>query len=324
MTTTTLLLPPGDSASIGRAADLLEAGALVALPTETVYGLCADATRGEAVAGVFAAKGRPRFNPLIVHVGDLAMAREHVRFDDVAERLAARFWPGPLTLVLPRAAGSAVHPLASGGLDTLALRMPRGAMAEVIARLGRPLVAPSANPSGRISPTAAHDVMRGLSGRIAAVLDGGRAPHGLESTVVKPLAGRLVLLRPGPIGREALADAAGLPVVDPEPGSGIESPGQLLSHYAPQGRVRLDATHVEPGEALIGFGPEGAENRAEARDFVNLSPSGDLVEAAANLFAALHRFDRPEIGAIAIEPIPTTGLGEAIADRLRRAAAPRG
>ncbi|WAJ29801.1 L-threonylcarbamoyladenylate synthase [Antarcticirhabdus aurantiaca] len=324
MTTTTILLSPDDPASIGRAADLLDAGALVALPTETVYGLAADAARGEAVAAVFEAKGRPRFNPLIVHVSDLAMARRDVHLDAATERLAARFWPGPLTLVLPKAAGSAVHPLASGGLDTLALRMPRGAMADVIARLGRPVVAPSANPSGRISPTAASDVMRGLSGRIAAVLDGGRAPHGLESTVVKPLPDRLVLLRPGPIDREALADAAGLPVVDPEAGSGIESPGQLLSHYAPQGRVRLDARRVEPGEALIGFGPEGAANRAEALDFVNLSPSGDLVEAAANLFAALHRFDRPDIEAIAVEPIPATGLGEAIADRLRRAAAPRG
>lgn len=317
------LIPVTAADAEPRALALLEAGAAIALPTETVYGLVADATNGTAVAAIFAAKGRPRFNPLICHVPGLAMARRLAQIGPVAEHLAAAFWPGPLTLVLPRRSDSPVHPLATAGLATIAIRAPQGVVARLAEALGHPLAAPSANPSGRVSPTSAHQVLRGLGGRIPLILDGGPSAVGVESTIVRPEADRLVLLRAGGIDRAALAAATGLPVVDPASDAAVSAPGQLQSHYAPAGRVRLDATSVDPGEYLIAFGPNPIPGEESAARCVNLSRSGDLAEAASNLFAALAAFDAPGIGRIAVGPIPHTGLGEAINDRLRRAAAPR-
>ena len=319
----TEILSLADPQAEPRAEALLVAGELVALPTETVYGLAADSASGAAVAKIFEAKGRPRFNPLICHVDGIAMAERIAVFNDLARRLAERFWPGPLTLVLPAAADMPVHPLAMAGLQTVAVRMPRGVVARLAGRLGRPIVAPSANPSGRVTGTSAEAVARGLSGRIPLILDGGPSPVGVESTIVRPDQGRLVLLRAGAVSREELSAATGLAVEDPEDGARIAAPGGLASHYAPEGRLRLDADAIEPGEFVIAFGadrPQGLENAAA---IVNLSPSGNLREAAANLFAALSAFDSARVERIAVAPIPRTGLGEAINDRLKRAAAPR-
>lgn len=305
-----------------KALELLEAGQAIALPTETVYGLAADATRGDAVARIFEAKGRPRFNPLIVHVSDLAAAEAIATFDDAALLLARAFWPGPLTLVLPLKAQAGIHPLVTAGLETVALRMPQGPMREVIARLGRPLAAPSANMSGRVSGTTAAAVAADLGDRIALVVDGGPTRVGVESTIVKLDHGRLTLLRPGGVTIEELEAVAGVPV-ERSHGGAIEAPGMLSSHYAPQAGVRLDARQVKPGEALLAFGPERIAGAQEATAMVNLSPLGDLREAAANLFSALLELDRAAAATIAVEPIPRHGLGEAINDRLARAAAPR-
>jgi L-threonylcarbamoyladenylate synthase len=317
------LIPLADPDAEPRALDLLRAGEAVALPTETVYGLAADATNGTAVARIFAAKGRPRFNPLIAHVSGLAMARGVAEFGLVAQRLADCFWPGPLTLVLPLRPDTPVHPLATAGLATIAIRAPQGVIARLAEALGRPVAAPSANPSGRVSPTSAAQVLRGLGGRIPLILDGGPSSVGVESTIVRPEADRLVLLRAGGVDRAALAAATGLAVVDPAPDAAVSAPGQLASHYAPAGRVRLDAARVEPGEYLIAFGPDPLPGEGGAARIFNLSPAGDLAEAASNLFAALAAFDAPQIERIAVASIPNTGLGEAINDRLRRAAAPR-
>ena len=317
------LIPVAHPDAERRALDLLRAGAPVALPTETVYGLAADATNGTAVAAIFAAKGRPRFNPLICHVPGLAMARGLAEVGPVAARLADAFWPGPLTLVLPLRPDCPVHPLATAGLATIAVRAPKGVVARLAEALGRPLAAPSANPSGRVSPTSAAQVLIGLDGRIPLILDGGPSSVGVESTIVRPQADCLVLLRAGGIDRAALAAASGLPVVDPAPDAALSAPGQLASHYAPSGRVRLDATRVEPGEYLIAFGPDPLPGEETAARVVNLSRTRDLAEAASNLFAALASFDSPAIERIAVAPIPHAGRGEAINDRLRRAAAPR-
>lgn len=315
----TLRLSRSDPDALARTCELLRGGGLAAIGTETVYGLAADAANGEAVAAIFEAKGRPRFNPLIVHVRDVAHSERFGLADETARRLAQRFWPGPLTMVLPLRPGAPVHPIALGGLDTVALRAPRGAMAAVLEVFDGALVAPSANRSGRVSPTRADHVLRTLDGRIDLVLDGGSAPEGLESTIVRPEAGGILLLRPGTVTAEDLSAATGLPVWRRREGDAISAPGQLLSHYAPHGRVRLDAEHPEPGEYWIGFGgvPAGT-----GRAF-DLSPRRDLREAAANLFTALSLFDAPHIERIAVAPIPREGLGEAINDRLRRAAAER-
>jgi len=297
---------PWDAAAIAEAARLIGEGLPVAVPTETVYGLAADAGSGEAVARVYEAKGRPSFNPLIVHVRDLAQAYEIAVFDDTARALAERYWPGPLTLVLPLREGAPVAALVTAGLPTVALRMPaHPAMRDLLAAVGRPLAAPSANASGRISPTRAAHVLASLDGRIPLIVDAEPTELGLESTIVAVTDGRLRLLRPGPID-------LGLAVAK---GGGIESPGQLASHYAPARPLRLDADEARPGEWLIGFG-------AVAGD-ASLSPSGDLVEAAARLFASLHEADASGRAAIAVAPVPEEGLGMAINDRLRRAAAPR-
>jgi len=305
---------------LDEAVRLLAAGALVAFPTETVYGLGADATDDRAVARLFEAKGRPRFNPLITHYAEAAAAATQVHFSPLAESLAAAFWPGPLTLVLPRRAESRVSLLCSAGLDSLGVRVPRHPLAlALLRRFGRPLAGPSANPSGRLSPTTAEAVREGLGERVALVLDGGPCPVGLESTVLDLTGERPALLRPGAVTREAIERVTG-PLAEAQAGP-LKSPGQLASHYAPGLPLRLQAKSVGEREALLAFGKDAPAGAALS---LNLSPLGDLVVAAANLFAYLRRLDRPGLDAIAIVPIPEEGLGEAINDRLRRAAAPRG
>lgn len=300
---------------------LLRAGEVVAIPTETVYGLAGDATSGEAVARIYEAKGRPRFNPLIAHVSDMAMAERIGRFDPLSRRLAQAFWPGPLTLVVPMQPDAGIHPLATAGLDTIALRMPRGFGAKLIAALGRPLAAPSANTSGRISGTTAQAVAADLGQRIRLVVDDGATPVGLESTIVKVEDGKVRLLRPGGIAADEIEAVVGR---QPERGAkGIEAPGMMMSHYAPKAGMRLGVERVHPGEALLAFGPQRVANEQNAVAVLNLSPSGDLREAAANLFSFMHELDRSGAAAIAVEPVPMAGLGEAINDRLARAAAPR-
>ena len=306
-------------AGLAQAADLLRQGSLVAFPTETVYGLGGDARSDLAVARIFEAKGRPRFNPLIVHLPDVAAARGLADFDARAEALAAAFWPGPLTLVLPLRVGSGLSDLVTAGLPTVALRIPAHPVAQALLRaFGGPLAAPSANPSGRVSPTRAAHVLEGLGGRIDAVIDGGACAVGVESTILG-LDGPARLLRPGGVPVEALEAVLGLPLLLPEAGK-ISAPGQLASHYAPGAPVRLDARTARPGEVWIGFGPDCAGAA------LTLSGTGDLVEAAAGLFHCLREADRlaGPGGAIAVAPIPEAGLGRAINDRLRRAAAPRG
>jgi L-threonylcarbamoyladenylate synthase len=304
------------------AADLLKKGALVAFPTETVYGLGADATNDEAVARLFAAKGRPSFNPLIIHVASLVAATEHGAFNRLASKLAEAFWPGPLTLVVARRAQSPVSRLATAGLDSIGLRLPRHPVAQaLLQQVGRPVAAPSANPSGRLSPTLAEHVVATLGGRIAAVLDGGATAVGLESTIVSCRDDKPVLLRPGGVARETLESVLGRPVPmageDPDRPA---SPGQLASHYAPRASLRLNAVAAEPGEVLITFGVTAQNHRGET---VTLSARGDLVEAAGNLFRVLHQLDQRNVSRIAVMPIPETGLGVAINDRLRRAAGHR-
>ena len=300
----------------------LAAGEVVALPTETVYGLAGDATNGEAVARIFEAKGRPRFNPLIVHVASLDMAKEIAVFDDASLKLAEMFWPGPLTLVLELRPGYGIHPLVTAGLDTVALRMPQGFAAEVIAALGRPLAAPSANSSGRISGTTAEGVNEDLGARIGLIADGGPTPVGLESTIVKAGPQGLRLLRPGGVTAGEIEAALGVKLA--RGGDRIEAPGMMASHYAPDAAMRLDAAGLGEGEALLAFGPTRIAGAERAVAMLNLSPAGDLREAAANLYHHMRALDRAGAATIAVEPLPREGLGEAIADRLARAAAPRG
>ena len=312
---------PASQESIGRAAELLRAGKLVAFPTETVYGLGGDATDDRAVAAIFAAKGRPRFNPLIVHVPDVAAAETIAEFGTPARDLARRFWPGPLSLVLRRRETSGVSLLACAGLDTVAVRVPAHPVAQALLRaVGRPLTAPSANRSGHVSPTTADHVAAELGRRVVLILDGGPCPVGLESTVLDMSGARPVLLRPGGVVLEELkAQLGSIGTAGTDP-SAPRSPGQLASHYAPHLPLRRDAIDAKPGEALLAFGPAPPRGFAE---MLNLSSTGDLAEAAANLFAMLRRLDRREFSGIAVMPIPEHGLGLAINDRLRRAAARR-
>jgi L-threonylcarbamoyladenylate synthase len=313
-----------DAAAAADAARVLAAGGLVAFPTETVYGLGADATSGPAVARLYDAKGRPAFNPLIAHVADIADAERLARFDADAARLAKDFWPGPLTLVLPKAAGCPVAELAMAGLDTIAVRVPAHEVArDILAAFGKPVVAPSANRSGHVSPTCAEHVAADLAGRIDLIVDGGATPVGVESTIVACL-GEPVLLRPGGLPRAAIERSLGRSLADPAPArdtAGPIAPGMLATHYAPRTRLRLNALRVAAGEALLAFGPLPAEGAERAACVLNLSARGDLVEAAANLFAHLRALDAAGAGAIAAMPVPRQGLGEAINDRLERAAA---
>lgn len=320
----TVPINPPVAETIAQAAAALKRGFLVGMPTETVYGLAGDATSDVAVARIFAAKGRPRFNPLIIHVADVAEAATLAEVSPRAAALMARFWPGPLTLVLPRRADCPVSLLASAGLDTIALRCPDHPVARALIRAaGRPLAAPSANPSGRLSPTRAEDVAEAFSPEnLALVIDGGAAPVGVESTIVGLFGDGAVMLRPGGLPRAAIEAVTG-PLLDPDhdDAEAPQSPGRLLSHYAPRLPVRLNATSVGPDEALLGFGPSLPQGALVS---LNLSPAGDLSEAAAHLFSMLRQLDRSGATGIAVVPIPGDGLGEAIRDRLGRAAAPRG
>ena len=302
---------------IAAAAALLRDGKLCAFPTETVYGLGADATNADAVLSIYETKGRPRFNPLIIHVTDLAMAKTLAAFSPLAERLAA-FWPGPLTLVLPARPDNGLADVATAGLDSVALRVPNHPLAlELIRAAGRPLAAPSANPSGRLSPTTAGQVIRGFDGRVP-VLDGGPCTSGVESTIIRVEGDRLIQLRAGALARAEIESTIGQPIELAPQDAAIAAPGMLLSHYAPRAAVRLN-TAPQPGEAFLAFGPVSSW----AGPTRNLSPSGDLHEAARNLFSMLHELDASGAAAIAVASIPLHGLGEAINDRLERAAAPR-
>ncbi|MGY6627446.1 MAG: L-threonylcarbamoyladenylate synthase [Oceanicaulis sp.] len=314
-------LTANDPGALDEAARVLARGGLVAVPTETVYGLAADATQGEAVARIYEAKGRPRFNPLIIHVDSLEMAERLVELGDSGRALARTFWPGPLTLVAPMREDAGVTSLVTAGLDTLAVRWPDSpALTGLIARLGHPLAAPSANPSGAVSPTTADHVRDGLGGRIDLILDGGPCRIGLESTIISVVnGGAPALLRPGGLPRTALEAVTGPLWAAPADSHRPSAPGQLSSHYAPKAPVRMNATEPRQGESYLAFGPHPLIVGCAA---INLSERSDLAEAAINLFAALRSLDalgRP----IAVAPIPDTGLGEAINDRLRRAAADR-
>jgi L-threonylcarbamoyladenylate synthase len=323
----TRVVDGADDDAIADAARRLAAGGLVAFPTETVYGLGADATNGKAVARLYEAKGRPAFNPLISHVVDIAAARTLARFPAAAKRLAEALWPGPLTLVLPKAPGCPVAELATAGLDSIAVRVPDHAVAQkILACFGRPVVAPSANRSGHVSPTTAAHVLADLAGRIDLVVDGGATPVGVESTIVACL-GAPMLLRPGGLPRAAIERALDGPLADAPsetaPDDAPLAPGMLASHYAPRAPLRLDAKDVTPGEALLAFGPALAAGAERAAKVLNLSERGDLIEAAANLFSHLRALDAVAAKSIAVMPVPHGGLGEAINDRLQRAAAPR-
>jgi L-threonylcarbamoyladenylate synthase len=307
------------SEAVAAAGAALRDGALVAFPTETVYGLGADASNGRAVGAIFAAKGRPRFNPLIVHVADIDAVARLGRLTDGGRRLAEALWPGALSLVMAKQPGCPVADLATAGLDTIALRVPAHPVAQALLRVAdRPIAAPSANRSGHVSPTTAAHVEADLGASVAIILDGGPAPIGLESTVVDVTGEEPVVLRLGGLARDSIASVLGRPVAlaQGEPGQPA-SPGMLARHYAPTTRLRLEAREVRDGEALLAFGHAVPKHEGA---MINLSPSGDLVEAAANLFSALRVLDAGGATAIAVMPIPHTGLGEAINDRLRRAA----
>jgi L-threonylcarbamoyladenylate synthase len=316
-----------DAAAVADAVRCLKAGGLVAFPTETVYGLGADATNGRAIARLYEAKGRPKFNPLIAHVADVTAAQELALFDADATRLAAAFWPGPLTLVLPKASDCPVAELATAGLDSIAVRVPNHEIAQnILKAFGRPIVAPSANRSGHVSPTRAAHVLTDLRNRIDLIVDGGATPVGIESSIVACL-GEPTLLRPGGIPRDAMERVLARPLADPPDALTATdtppAPGMLASHYAPRTPLRLSADRVESGEALLAFGSPLVEGAARAVRVLNLSERGDDIEAAAHLFAHLRALDDAGASTIAVMPIPDDGLGEAINDRLARAAAPR-
>lgn len=308
--------------AIRQAASILSTGGLVAFPTETVYGLGADATNDHAVAAIFEAKARPRFNPLIVHVTDKNAGAAIAEWSELADRLATTFWPGPLTMILRRKAGCGISRLVSTGSETVALRAPAHPVAiALLESAGLPVAAPSANPAGKISPTTADHVRNGLDGRVDMILDGGACPVGVESTVIDLTGEPPTLLRPGGLARSEIEAALGERLNAGCPpsaeGHGVRSPGQLESHYAPRHPLRLNAHHVATDEALLAFGPIPLHG---AKVTQNLSPTGNLTEAAANLFAMMHDLDDQDIAGIAVMPIPSTGLGEAMCDRLKRAA----
>jgi L-threonylcarbamoyladenylate synthase len=323
----TQILPAGEAA-VAAAARALSEGGLVAFPTETVYGLGADATNPAAIARLYQAKGRPAFNPLIAHVGDVAAARQIARFDAAATTLAEAFWPGPLTLVLPKTEGYAVADLATAGLDTVAVRIPAHPVArDILREFGGPVVAPSANISGHVSPTTAAHVQSDLAGRIDLIVDGGAVEVGVESTIVGCFDAPM-LLRPGGLPRAEIEHVLGRALVQPPADTESEggqplAPGMLASHYAPRARVRLNVVTLEPGEALLAFGLGAISGIDAALSVMNLSERGDLDEAAANLFGHLRALDSKGVRTIAVMPIPDEGLGEAINDRLRRAAVGR-
>lgn len=305
-----------ENGAIDRAVEQLISGELVALPTETVYGLAADALNDAAVHKIYNTKGRPSNNPLICHVSDGNMAERFVEVNETAHILMQTYWPGPLTLVLPQVSHSGLPGKVSAGLDTLAVRCPKTKITRnIISQLSRPIAAPSANPSGKLSPTCAADVVEGLDGKIPLIIDGGTTAVGIESTIIGVQGQKLTLLRPGSITVDEISETTGLKVYDRDQNT-ITAPGQLVSHYAPNAPVKLGVNKCETGDFFIGFGTQNGK--------LNLSPDGDLAEAAKNLFAMLRSADKQANGAIAVAPIPMKGIGIAINDRLRRAAAPRG
>lgn len=317
------ILAPADAASIARAAEILREGGLVAFPTETVYGLGADAASAWAVARIYDAKGRPSFNPLIAHVADLAAARREAVLPEAAIRLAEAFWPGPLTIVAPAAPGGSVCELARAGLPSVALRVPDHPVARALIKaLGRPVAAPSANRSGHVSPVTAAHVAEDLSGRVDMILDGGRTKAGLESAIVSFCDAAPTLLRPGAVPRERIEKALGARLAAPARAE-VTAPGMTASHYAPKARLRLEAHEILAGEGALDFGGRLAGRAAPGTVVLDLSPKGDLVEAAANLFACLRELDARGVEKVAVAHLPERGLGEAINDRLRRAAAPK-
>lgn len=321
----TLTIAGQEETALTEACAVLARGLPVAIPTETVYGLAADATRAEAVRTIYTVKGRPSINPLICHMSDLAMAERHARFDPLSRRLAEAFWPGPLTLVLPLLPESPIARETTAGLLTVGIRVPLGFAGRLIQAYGKPLAAPSANPSGRISPTAAAHVEAGLGERIELILDGGPSSVGVESTIVKVEAdGTLRLLRPGGLSAAEIEKVAGVPLQRGKVAAAIiEAPGMLASHYAPRATVRLNATDIQPGEAFLKFGSAAVAGEDKAAAIFMLSDKADPAEAASHLFELMKRADETGVSSIAVSPIPSTGLGEAINDRLARAAAPR-
>ncbi len=313
-----VLLTASDPSAVDTACQALRRGEIIGIPTETVYGLAADASNPDAVARIFAAKGRPSFNPLISHIASFEDARREAQLDERAQILADAFWPGPLTIVAPVAATARTSELSRAGLGTIGLRMPRHPLTQaLLAEFDGPIAAPSANPSGRLSPTRARDVARELGDAVSVILDGGECPAGIESTIVSVLPGEPVrLLRPGATDRARIEALVG-PLGDAEQNR-ISAPGQLASHYAPRAAIRMNASEALEGEVLLGFGP------GVPKDAANLSRAGDTIEAAANLYRMLRELDASGADTIAVMPIPEHGLGEAINDRLRRAASPRG
>lgn len=320
-----LRIDSNEAEALSRAVEALSRGEPIGLPTETVYGLAADATNAAAITRIYETKDRPRFNPLISHMSGIGMAKRHALFNPLAECLAEAFWPGALTMVLPLNPDSTIHPLATAGLPSVAIRVPTGFAAEVIAAFGRPLAAPSANRSGRISPTTARHVEDDIGERIGLILDGGPCRVGVESTIVEVLDNELRLLRPGGIAAEAIEAATGLKLIrtKADGSAPVVAPGMLASHYAPSALVRLNAERIKPGDAVLNFAGRSMPGLDHARFSLDLSPTGDLREAAANLFDFLKRADLSGADSIAVAPIPLAGLGEAINDRLVRAAAPR-
>jgi L-threonylcarbamoyladenylate synthase len=317
-----ILESPGEAIKVACA--VLAQGFPIGMPTETVYGLAADATNPVAIARIYETKGRPRFNPLICHMADLAMAEQHAEFDPISRRLAEVFWPGPLTIIVPLKPNSNIHSLATAGLDTVGIRVPKGFAGDLIRAFGRPLAAPSANTSGQISATSAAHVDEDLGEKIELILDAGASAVGVESTIIKVEDGKLRLLRPGGLATAEIERVAGQRLLrSGKAAAAIEAPGMLASHYAPGAAVRLEATAVEPNEALILFGAAEITGADRAKTVLNLSARGDLAEAAANLFDYMKKADASGAETIAFSPIPNEGLGEAINDRLSRAAAPR-
>ncbi|WP_273723005.1 L-threonylcarbamoyladenylate synthase [Bartonella sp. AU18XJBT] len=314
---------PLNSASIREAIVLLKQGKLVALPTETVYGLAGDATNGRAISSIYSTKGRPQINPLIAHVSGIEMAERYVKIDFLSRQLMEEFWPGPLTLVLPLKEQHNIHPLTTSGLNTLAVRFPNSRFAEVVQHFGRPLAAPSANQSGRLSPTSAEAVFASLGESVPLILDGGPAKIGLESTIIKICGENIYLLRPGGLAADKIEEVVGKSLKRIDQRAAIEAPGMLKSHYAPNATIRLNVEKVENGEALLAFGSKRVMGAENAVSILNLSEDGKLEEAASHLFQYMKELDSFKVRCIAVEPIPSYGLGEAINDRLIRAAAPK-
>ncbi|RMC37319.1 L-threonylcarbamoyladenylate synthase [Paracoccus alkanivorans] len=318
-----MIIHHSDARALPLAVDLLSRQDLVAVPTETVYGLAGLSTSPEAIAKIYAAKNRPQGNPLISHVADIAMAERYAVFDPISRRLAESFWPGPLTLILPLRDGKGIDRSSTAGRELVALRAPKGFAHDVIAQLGMPVAAPSANLSGRISPTTARHVADDLGERILLIIDGGPTSLGVESTVIHVGDTGVAILRPGALTADILAEVADAPLTEVAKDAEKLSPGMMSSHYAPRASLRLDARRIEPGEAVLGFGQDPIAGIEAAAEVFNLSPSGDLAEAARNLFDLMHKADAIGVHSIAVAPIPQRGMGLAINDRLRRAAAPR-